>query len=116
MISLNKIKDKYKKFKNNFLIWLGVNPQKTYDNNIIEIEEIIQMIKSEKDILTEIVIDNHEEEFRILETGDDGGAHFSLYVPRGSDTLAIEKEIIKKIKKRVIIIETPLGYIGTVMR
>ena len=74
------------------------------------------MNKSEKDILTDIVIDNHEEEFRIKETGDDGGSHFALYVPINSDTKNIEEEIIKKIKKRVIIIETPPGYINTLMR
>ena len=75
------------------------------------------MSKSEKDILTEIVIDNHEEEFRIKETGDDGGSHFSLYVQKGSDTTKIQKQIIeKKIKKRVIIIETPHGYIGTILK
>ena len=34
------------------------------------------MNKTEKDILTEIVVDNHEEEFRILETGDDGQVSF----------------------------------------
>ena len=75
------------------------------------------MSMSEKDILTEIVVDNHEEEFRIKETGDDGGAHFALYVPRGSDTSRIQEEIvIKNIKKRVIIIETPPGYIGTILK
>ena len=75
------------------------------------------MPKTEKDILTEIVIDNHEEEFRIKETGDDGGSHFALYVPRGSDTKVIQEEIInKEIKKRVIIIETPPGYIGTILK
>ena len=73
--------------------------------------------KSEKDILTDIVVDNHEEEFRIKETGDDGGAHFALYIPKGSDTTQIQKQIIeKKIKKRVIIIETPHGYIGTILK
>ena len=73
--------------------------------------------KSEKDILTEIVVDNYEEEFRIKETGDDGGSHFALYVPKGSDTSKIQEEIIeKKIKKRVIIIETPHGYIGSILK
>ena len=75
------------------------------------------MKKSEKDILTDIVVDNHEEEFRIIETGDDGGSHFSLYVPVGSDTLQIQKLIVeKKIKKRIIIIEAPHGYIGTILK
>ena len=75
------------------------------------------MEKTEKDILTDIVIDNHEEEFRIKETGDDGGAHFAIYVPKGSDTDKIQEEIVnKKIKKRVIIIEAPHGYIGTILK
>tara|TARA_A100000164_G_C21760993_1_gene701574 strand:+ start:668 stop:895 length:228 start_codon:yes stop_codon:yes gene_type:complete len=75
------------------------------------------MEKTEKDILTDIVIDNHEEEFRIKETGDDGGAHFAIYVPKGSDTVKIQEEIVnKKIKKRVIIIEAPHGYIGTILK
>ena len=74
------------------------------------------MTKSEKDILTEIVVDNHEEEFRILETGDDGGAHFALYVPQGSNTDIIVKEASEKIKKRLIIMTTPPGYIGTILR
>ena len=75
------------------------------------------MNKSEKDILTDIVIDNHEEEFRIKETGDDGGSHFALYVPKGSDTKKIQEEIVnKKIQKRVIIIEAPHGYIGTILK
>ena len=104
MTSLNKIKNIYKNIKNNFLTWLGVNPPKIYDNNIIEVKEILDMNKSEKDILTEIVIDNHEEEFRIKETGDDGGSHFALYVPVNSDTSTIEKEMslveLEKIKAR----------------
>ena len=115
MISLNKVLKIYNNLKNKILIFLGV---KTPEYCIINpVQEIINMIKSEKDILTEIVVDNHEEEFRIKETGDDGGAHFSLYLPKGSDTIKIQKEIInKKIKKRVIIIECPNGYIGTILK
>ena len=74
------------------------------------------MKKSEKDILTEIVVDHHEEEFRILETGDDGGSHFALYVPQGSETDIIAMLAAEKIKKRLIIITTPPGYIGTILR
>ena len=74
------------------------------------------MNKSEKDILTEIVVDNHEEEFRILETGDDGGSHFALYVPRGSKTEIISKLAAERIQKRLIVITTPPGYIGTILR
>ena len=74
------------------------------------------MSKTEKDILTEIVVDHHEEEFRIIETGDDGGSHFALYVPEGSDTNMISKLAAEKIKKRLIIITTPTGYIGTILR
>ena len=114
MISLSKIKSIYNSFLKNFLIWLGVNPPKSYIIN--PIEEIIKMEKSEKDILTEIVVDNHEEEFRILETGDDGGSHFALYVPKGSKTDIISKLASEKIKKRLIIITTPQGYIGTILR
>ena len=74
------------------------------------------MEKTELEILTEIVVDNHEEEFRILDTGDDAGAHFDLYVPIGSDTSVISKAAAGKIKKTLIIITTPPGYIGTIMR
>ena len=74
------------------------------------------MSRTEKDILTEIVVDHHEEEFRIIETGDDGGSHFALYVPKGSDTDVIAKMAANKIKKRLIIIITPPGYIGTILR
>ena len=74
------------------------------------------MSKSEKDILIDIVVDHHEEEFRILETGDDGGSHFALYVPEGSETDKISKLASEKIKKRLIIITTPPGYIGTILR
>lgn len=75
------------------------------------------MEKSEKDILSEIVIDHHENEFRILENGDDAGAHFSLYLPTGSDTKTIQTKILEaKLKKRVIIITTPVGYIGSILR
>ena len=74
------------------------------------------MNMSEKDVLTEIVVDHHEEEFRILETGDDGGSHFALYVPVGSKTELIAKEAAEKIKKRLIIMTTPPGYIGTILR
>ena len=74
------------------------------------------MSKTEKDILTELVVDHHEEEFRIIETGDDGGSHFSLYVPEGSETDEIAKLANEKIKKRLIIITTPPGYIGTILR
>ena len=115
MINLNKIKVIYNNLKENILVWLGVNPSKHCIIN--PIEEIINMSKTEKDILTEIVVDNHEEEFRIKETGDDGGSHFALYVPVGSDTTNIQQEIVnKQIKKRVIIIETPEGYIGTILK
>tara|TARA_Y100000592_G_C5427292_1_gene296464 strand:- start:820 stop:1164 length:345 start_codon:yes stop_codon:yes gene_type:complete len=114
LISLSKIKSIYNNFKINFLIWLGV---KTPEYCIINpVEEIINMNKSEKDILTEIVVDNHEEEFRILETGDDGGSHFALYVPVGSETDIIARLAAEKIKKRLIIITTPPGYIGTILR
>jgi len=75
------------------------------------------MEKTDKDILTSIVVDNHEDEFRIKETGDDGGAHFSLYLPEYSDTKLLQ-ELIKNsnIKKRVIIITTPVGYIGSILK
>ena len=111
MISLSKIKDIYNKIINKIFI---VKKPKLMDNLVIE--EIQQMSKSEKDILTEIVVDNHEEEFRILETGDDGGAHFALYVPLGSETDIIAKLSAEKLKKRLIIITTPPGYIGTILR
>lgn len=114
MISLNKFKSFYNNLKKNILIWLGVNPPKNYIIN--PMEEIIKMKKSEKDILTEIVVDNHEEEFRILETGDDGGSHFALYVPEGSETDEIARLASENIKKRLIIITTPPGYIGTILR
>ena len=110
MISLNKLKEIYKKIINKFFVVNNIQ----IDHN--KIMEEITMTKSEKDILTEIVVDNHEEEFRILETGDDGGAHFALYVPQGSDTNIIAKEAAEKIKKRLIIITTPPGYIGTILR
>ena len=104
----------YNKLKNKLLIFLGVKFNK---NHIINPkEEIIDMEKTEKDILAEIVVDNHEEEFRILETGDDGGSHFALYVPVGSDTDVIARLASEKIKKRLIIITTPVGYIGTILR
>jgi len=74
------------------------------------------MKASEKDILTSIVVDHHEEEFRIIETGDDGGSHFALYVPLGSETDIIAKLAAERIKKRLIIITTPPGYIGTILR
>ena len=74
------------------------------------------MSKTEKDLLTEIVVDHHEEEFRIIETGDDGGSHFALYVPEGSETDVIFRLASEKIKKRLIIITTPPGYIGTILR
>tara|TARA_R110001583_G_scaffold188626_1_gene350933 strand:+ start:144 stop:488 length:345 start_codon:yes stop_codon:yes gene_type:complete len=114
LINLNKINKIYNNLKNNFLVWIGVNPPKSCI--IKPIEEIILMSKSAKDLLTDIVIDNHEEEFRIKETGDDSGSHLALYVPVNTDTSVIEEEIFKKIKKRVIIIETPEGYINTLMR
>ncbi len=94
-------------------IFFNVNPPRIKDN--ITVEELF-MSKSEKDILTEIVIDHHEEEFRILETGDDGGSHFALYVPIGSNTDVIAKLAAEKLKKRLIIITTPIGYIGTILR
>lgn len=75
------------------------------------------MTKSEKDILIEIVVDNHDEEFRILETGDDGGSHFALYLPEYSDIKKIKKLVEeKRFKKRVIIITTPTGYIGSILK
>ena len=114
MINLNKLKSIYNNLKENILVWLGVNPPKHCIIN--PIEEIINMSKSEKDILTEIVVDNHEEEFRILETGDDGGSHFALYVPEGSETDEIARLASENIKKRLIIITTPPGYIGTILR
>ena len=114
MISLSRIKIIYNNLKENILIWLGVNPPKYYIIN--PIEEIIKLNKKEKDILTEIVVDNHEEEFRIIETGDDGGSHFALYVPEGSNTDIIVKLASEKIRKRLIIITTPPGYIGTILR
>tara|TARA_B100000674_G_scaffold426300_1_gene380365 strand:- start:2076 stop:2408 length:333 start_codon:yes stop_codon:yes gene_type:complete len=110
LISLSKIKQIYKKIINKIF---GVNNVQISHNKFME-ESL--MNKSEKDILTEIVVDNHEEEFRILETGDDGGAHFALYVPQGSETSIIAKEASEKIKKRLIIITTPPGYIGTILR
>lgn len=110
MINLNKIKEIYKKIIDKIF---GVNNIQISHNKIME--ELL-MNKSDKDILTEIVVDNHEEEFRILETGDDGGAHFALYVPQGSETNIIAKEAAEKIKKRLIIITTPPGYIGTILR
>lgn len=114
MISLSRIKSIYKNIKENILVWLGVNPP--WHCIINPIEEITKLNKSEKDILTEIVVDHHEEEFRILETGDDGGSHFALYVPQGSETDIISKLAAEKIKKRLIIITTPPGYIGTILR
>lgn len=115
MIKINKINEIYNNLKKNFLIWLGVNSP---DNCIIDpVEEVKHMNnKSAKDLLTDIVIDNHEEEFRIKETGDDSGSHLALYVPVNTDTSIIEEEIFKKIKRRVIIIETPPGYINTFMK
>ena len=76
----------------------------------------MNMEKSELEILTEIVVDNHEEEFRILDTGDDAGSHFALYVPIGSDTSKILQNVSGKIKKTLIIITTPPGYIGSILR
>ena len=114
MINLNRIKKIYNNLKKDFLIWLGVNPPKHYIIN--PVEEIIKVNKKEKDILTEIVVDHHEEEFRIIETGDDGGSHFALYVPEGSKTEIISKLAATQIKKRLIIITTPPGYIGTILR
>ena len=72
--------------------------------------------KTELEILTEIVVDNHDEEFRILDTGDDAGAHFALYVPIGSDTSKILKAVKGNIKKTLIIITTPPGYIGCILK
>ena len=110
MINLSKIKEIY----NNFLYYLGV---KTPIYCIINpIEEIMNIEKTELEILTEIVVDNHEEEFRILDTGDDAGSHFALYVPIGSDTGKISKAAKGKIKKTLIIITTPPGYIGLILR
>ena len=114
MINLNKIFDIYNNLLNNFLYYLGVNIPEYYIIN--PIEELTKMEKTELEILTEIVIDNHEEEFRILDTGDDAGSHFALYVPIGSDTSKILKESKDKIKKTLIIITTPPGYIGCILR
>lgn len=115
MISLNKINDIYNNLKNKILNWLGLSNPKDYIIN--PVEEIIFMEKTEKDILAELVVDNHEEEFRILETGDHAGSHFALYIPKGSCTDIIQQEIInKKIEKRVIIIEVPDGYIGCILK
>jgi hypothetical protein len=114
LINLNKIKEVYNNLLNNFLYYLGVNIPEYYIIN--PIEELTNMEKTELEILTEIVVDNHEEEFRILDTGDDAGSHFALYVPVGSETTIIAKEADAKIKKSLIIIITPPGYIGTVMR
>lgn len=74
------------------------------------------MIKTEKEILTDIVVDNHDLEFKIKESGDDSGRHFELFVPVDSDTDLLQKLILEKIKKRVVIIETPQGYIDCFMR
>lgn len=91
-----------------------VNINKTIDTKVEGIKEVN---KTEKEILTDIIIDNHEEEFRIIESGDDAGSHFAVYIPSGSNAKTIQKEIIKnKIKKTVIIIETPEGYIDAIMR
>tara|TARA_B100000282_G_C31676675_1_gene464749 strand:- start:646 stop:978 length:333 start_codon:yes stop_codon:yes gene_type:complete len=110
LISLNKIQRIYQKLIDKFF---GVNLHKIKDNTSVE---ELTMSKTEKDILTEIVVDNHEEEFRILETGDDGGSHFALYVPQGSETDVIARLAAEKINKRLIIITTPQGYIGTILR
>ena len=115
MINLNSIRKLYKNLKNKYLTWLGVNLVNL--DNINTTEYLIDMSKTEKDILTDIIIDNHEEEFRIIEAGDDAGSHFAVYVPAGANSKSIRKEITnKKIKKTVIIIETPPGYIGCIMR
>jgi len=74
------------------------------------------MEKTDKDILTDIILDNHEEEFRILEKGDDSGHHFSVYLPIGSKTKLIQQLVLEKVKTRTIIITTPIGYIGTILR
>ena len=74
------------------------------------------MSDSEKDILTEIVIENHDEEFKIRESGDDSGRHFELFLPINSNSDLLQKLIIDKIKKRVVIIETPPGYIKEFLR
>ena len=57
-----------------------------------------------------------DEEFRILDTGDDAGSHFAIYVPIGSDTDKILKATKGKIEKTLIIITTPPGYIGCILR
>lgn len=110
MINLNKLQEIYKKIIDKFF---SVNIHKNKEYKTVE---EITMNRSEKDILTEIVVDNHEEEFRILETGDDGGSHFALYVPIGSETEDISRLAAEKINKRLIIITTPRGYIGTILR
>ncbi len=74
------------------------------------------MEKTDKDILTDIILENHEEEFRILEKGDDSGHHFSVYLPKGSKTKLIQQLVLEKVKTRTIIITTPIGYIGTILR
>ena len=114
MINLSKIKEVYNNLLNNFLYYLGVNIPEYYIIN--PIEELTNMEKTELEILTEIVVDNHEEEFRILDTGDDAGAHFALYLPIGSDTGKISKVVKGKIKKTLIIITTPPGYIGSILK
>jgi len=110
LISLNKIKEIY----NNLLLLFSC---KTTTYCIINpIGEIMNIEKTELEILTEIVVDNHDEEFRILDTGDDAGAHFALYVPIGSDTSKILKAVKGNIKKTLIIITTPPGYIGCILK
>ena len=74
------------------------------------------MEKTDKDILTDIILENHEEEFRILEKGDDSGHHFSVYLPVGSKSQLIQKIVLEKVKTRTVIITTPKGYIGTILR
>jgi hypothetical protein len=74
------------------------------------------MEKTDKNILTDIILENHEEEFRILEKGDDSGHHFSVYLPEGSKTKLIQQLVLEKVKTRTIIITTPSGYIGTILR
>ena len=74
------------------------------------------MTTSEKDLLTEIVLENHDEEFKIRESGDDSGSHYELFLPVNSNSDLLQSLIIEKIKKRVVIIETPVGYIKEFLR
>ena len=60
------------------------------------------MEKTDKDILTDIILDNHEEEFRIIEAGDDSGHHFSVYLPVNADTKLIQQLVLEKVKTNAL--------------